>query len=98
MNQRVTATITAESNLPLPIEVRERLGLIEGSVVTFVLIDDDVVLLRVSQRIDDEIENSKSQANQERTSWPESFGIAASGRIPAESLDEWKSKNWDPDW
>ena len=30
--------------------------------------------------------------------WPESFGIAESGRIPAEKLDEWKAENWNPDW
>jgi hypothetical protein len=30
--------------------------------------------------------------------WPESFGIAESGRIPADRLDEWKAENWKPDW
>lgn len=30
--------------------------------------------------------------------WPESFGIAESGRIPADKLDEWKAENWKPDW
>ncbi len=30
--------------------------------------------------------------------WPESFGIAESGRIPADKLDEWKATNWNPDW
>jgi hypothetical protein len=30
--------------------------------------------------------------------WPESFGVAASGRIPAEKLDDWKAENWNPDW
>ena len=53
MEQRVSATITDESQLPIPAEVRARLGLAEGSVVTFVLTADDVVLLRTPQPIDD---------------------------------------------
>ena len=30
--------------------------------------------------------------------WPESFGVAEGGRIPADKLDEWKAENWNPDW
>ncbi len=53
METRVSATVTHESQISIPAEVRERLGLAEGSVVTFVLTDADVVLLRAPQSIED---------------------------------------------
>lgn len=30
--------------------------------------------------------------------WPKSFGIAESGRVPAEDFDTWKDENWNRDW
>ena len=45
--------VTDESQISLPQEVRERLGLAEGSVVTFVLTDNDVLLVGATQSVDD---------------------------------------------
>ncbi len=53
MEKRVSTTVTHESQISLPEEVRERLRLAEGSVVTFVLTDNDVMLLGAPQSIDD---------------------------------------------
>jgi AbrB family looped-hinge helix DNA binding protein len=53
MTRQIQATVTKESQLPLPAEVLERLGLAEGSVVTFLLTDDEVVLLNTPQSIED---------------------------------------------
>lgn len=30
--------------------------------------------------------------------WPKSAGIARSGRVQSENLDEWLAENWQRDW
>lgn len=52
MSQRVSATITNDDELPLPREVRERLGLVKGSTVTFLLEDDAVIVLPAMESIE----------------------------------------------
>jgi bifunctional DNA-binding transcriptional regulator/antitoxin component of YhaV-PrlF toxin-antitoxin module len=52
MSQRFSATITNEDELPLPREVRERLGLAKGATVTFLLEDDAVVVLPSPESIE----------------------------------------------
>jgi bifunctional DNA-binding transcriptional regulator/antitoxin component of YhaV-PrlF toxin-antitoxin module len=52
MSQRFSATITNEDELPLPREVRDRLGLAKGSTVTFLLEDDAVIVLPSAESIE----------------------------------------------
>lgn len=51
MAQRVSTVISNIHDLPLPEEVRERLGIVEGSTVTFVLDENEVRILAANSSI-----------------------------------------------
>ncbi len=51
MAQRVSTVITNIHDLPVPAEVRERLGIVEGSTVTFVLDENEVRILPATSSI-----------------------------------------------
>lgn len=42
--------------------------------------------------------DSYTEAQGSEPPWPKSAGIARSGRIQSENIDEWLAENWQRDW
>lgn len=42
--------------------------------------------------------DSYTEENASEPLWPKSAGIARSGRVQSENLDEWLAENWERDW